>query len=738
MVPFLLNRARAGSGRAPLVLVVALLIVAPLRGQKPAAAPRGKPAEILQTLKARLKASRGAAEAVRLDLLDLRRDFPGTPQAVEAASLVRDLPSPLDRLDAGAIPPLERYDWQPKGLVAVLGEHRGRHGNVVTAVAYSPDGKMVASAGYNSLVRLWDPATLRLRAVLGHDSIATGLAFTRDSRVLAASSYAGTVRLWDVSGDQPKLLHVVRASSGVLYAVALSPDGKRVACAGQDLMVRIWDVSGKEPKEWKVLSGHTKLVMALALSRSGRTLASGGYDGKVRLWSLTATEATERAVLEANTKEVAAVAFDPEGRTLAAGGHDGTVRLWNLTGNRETLRAVLTPKAGVVYGLAFSPSGKRLAFGAADNHVHIWDAAGASSRERFVLKGHDAYVSSVSFSKDGLTLVSGSGDWTVRSWSLGTRPRARWLPRGHLSHVYSVAFSPDGKLLASGSNDKTVRLWGLAGPDFKQRPTLKGEAVPIYSVAISPDGNLVAGGGASTTVRVWHTASGRETKRLTEFPGQVSNLAFTADGAQVLGVCLKNLCLWDARTGRRVRLMEGPTTNINAAALSPDGRRALACAGNYLYQDGRLVTKNNLPVYTDCTLRLYDVTTGQQLHCFTQFDTPVYHATFTADGKQAVSGGLAANVRRWTLTPPAEAAPLKGSSGAVYFVACSPDGKAVATIGPDGKIIVWDAASGKRTHEWAIPEEVRTLAYAPDSRHLALGLGTGPVYVLRLAEAPKR
>jgi WD40 repeat protein len=708
-------------------------------GKTPDSLPQGNAKDLLKRLRQRFKETRPDRERLRLDLLALCRTFPGSKESVEAFALLRELPSPLDKLDGRAIPALERYDWQPKGLVAVLGEHRGRQGYPVSSVAWSPNGKWIASGG-TSLVRLWDPSTLRLKGVLGHDSTVTALAFSRDSQKLMGASAAGTVRVWDFSGEKPNLLHVIKASTAALYGLAIAPNGNKVACAGGDTMVRLWDVSGKTPAEMKVLGGHTKLVYSLAFSKSGRTLASGDYAGKVRLWKMTGDDLKPGPQWEANTKEITSVAFDADGQYLAVGGYDGSARVWQIAGSKHSLAAVLAPKAGVIYRVEFAPGGKRLAMAAGDYNIHVWSLAGSRSRELYVLKGHEGYVSSLGYTRDGKSLVSGSGDYTVRTWNLTLRrPKARYVPRGHLSHVYSVKFAPYGKMLASAAEDKTVRLWNVSGLEFKQRHLLKGNGYSFYSVAFAADGKTIAGGGQSNIVWIWHTVSGREIKRLTDFPSGVGSLAYTPDGGKLLCTSLKSLCLWDARNGKKLRVMDGHTTNISSAALSPDGKRALTCAGYYLYKDGKIVTKNNLPVYTDCTLRLWDVASGSQLKSFTDFEKPVYHAAFAPDGSQALSGDADCSVRVWDMGNSAE---LKGQGikrpyGAVFWVAYSPDGTLVGTVGIDGKLIVWERATWKKLYEWTPSEIVRHLVFAPDGRHIALGLGTGPVYVIRIP-APKK
>ncbi len=711
---------------------LAVLLAAPPPGQ-------GDGAEAaLQALRQRLDDPKADREKLRLDLLAFYRNHPGTPEAVQAGELLSRLPSPLDALDPAAIPALDRFDWQPKGLVAVLGEHRGRHGYPITCVAVTPDGKTVFSGG-STVLRVWDGATLRQRAILGQSGAITSASLTRDGKTLAAAASDASVWLWDLRGEKPVNTATVKAGTAVLYAVALSPAGKLLAAGGADTLVRLFDLGGPKPQEKATLSGHSGTIQGAAFSPDGKTLATASADGTVRVWDLTADPPRPRFVLEGHAKEVMAVAFAPHDRplTLASGGADGTVRLWDVGGMRPVERAVIKAHAGYVEALAFTASGRTLASGGSDRLAKLWDVTVKVPKEKASLEGHIGPVTGLAFTADGLTLATGGSDETVRLWNLGGgKPRQRFEPKGHLSHPYGVALAPDGRSLATGGNDRTVRLWSVRGREMKERPPLKGDDVPIYTAAISPDGKVLAAAGGSLHARFWDVATGRALHATQDGPSAISQVVFSPDGRQLLGSSLKTVCLWDAGTGREVRRFEGHRTPIGPVAFSPDGRRAISGSGNYLYKDGQIVYKDGLPLYEDCTLRGWDVEGGQELFTLKDFTRPVNALAYTPDGTTFLSGDSASQVRLWDAagTAPREKGVWKGQSGYVGQIAVSPDGKSAATTVLDGKVIVWDVATGKRRFEWLVPEYIGGLAFASDGRHLAVGLGTGPVYVIRLAK----
>jgi WD40 repeat protein len=725
-------------------LVAAGLVLAALAVSRPAFSAGDGPDE--KTAEAALKRLRDrpagpSADRARLrqELLAFRLSYPGTRAAVGAAGLLSGLPSPLDRLDAKTIPALERFDWQPKELVGVLGEPRGRHGGAVTSVAFSPDSSLVASAG-TEYVRLWNTSNMRLFALLGYSTAISTVAFSKDGKFLAAGTSYGGVAVWDLAkGQQPRQRFTLAAATSPIYGIAFHPGSKILGAACFDHVVRLWDVSGKEMKDLGQVTGHKQPVLALAFSPDGKLLATGSQDGTARLFDMTSTDYKERSRLEGHTGHVQSVAFTPRGSTLATGCADGSIRLWATpAGPRPRPRIVFQGPKGAVSSLSFSSSGQTLAATCGDGTVRLWGLTGGKVRERHKLDGHAGVCSAVAYSPDMKLLASAGSDWMIRTWDL-TKPKVpeRFVPWSHLSYVYSVAFSPDGGTLASGSYDRVVRFWDLNRPEPRTRNYLKGDSVPVYCVAYSPDGKLVAAGGQHTTVRQWDAATGKTRPSLTNHPSHVNQIVYSPDGKKVATASGKLARVFDSSRGSALFTVSHETL-VHCVNFSPDGRRLASGSGYYLYdKDGKIVVKDGKIIYTDCVLRFTDAESGTLVTAPRDAETPWYSVTWSADGREVLTGNYEPVLKRWRMGPKGLEAlpPWKAGSGYCHRALPTPDGKLLVTTGLDSRLSVWEMSSGKRLRDWVFHEQMAGLAVSNDSRHLAVGLRTGVIYVLRLAPA---
>ena len=493
----------------------------------------------------------------------------------------------------------------------------------ILSVAFSPDGKLLATAGEAGELHFWKVADMKpLLTLRGHLRWILSIVFSPDGETLASSSDDRTIKLWDVSTGQ--VLRTLQAHSSWVWSITFSPDGETLASASDDRTIKLWDV--RTGQILRTLEGHASLVRSVSFSPDGRTLASGSNDCTIKLWDVSTGQLFK--TLEGHTLWVQSIAFSPSNVTgetskmlLASGSDDCTIKLWDVS-TGQVLRT-LQGHTYLVQSIAFSPDGRTLASSSHDQTVKLWDVS--TGRCVRTLQGHASQVWAVAFSPDGRTLASGSDDRTIKLWDVHTGQALRTL-WGYTNRVRSVAYCPGSKILASGSGDYTVRLWDVS--DGNCLKICRGHTNWVLSVAYSPGGKILASASCDRTVRLWDVSSGKCLKTLQGSPNWVLSVAFSPNNQILASSSERTVRLWHVGSGKCLKTFHVSTNWVWSVAFDPEGKTLATGSG-------------------DRTVRLWDVSTGQCLKTLQGHTNGIWSVVFSPDGQILASGGQDEMIKLW-------------------------------------------------------------------------------------------
>lgn len=633
-----------------------------------------------------------------------------------------------------------RYLWEKcrSDELATLGQHDG----IVQSVAVSPDGRWVASGGWDALLKIWalGSGAAEGRWVtnlhLGGGPVSS-VAFSPDGRWLAACTWTNGFAVLRVPGWQLEIAVPPTKTGGGGVSLALLP--------------------------------HTETGeggVSLAFSADSRLLAVGG-----EVWSLdTRTRLCTFPCKRAIWGEPA-VAWFPNSHTLAgfsnglpvvsffalhATNHDATV---SVTPLHDELGRWPTPAT-----LVFSPDGNYLAVGCWDNTIRIH--AAKDWRQVKVLTNHTAWVSSLAFSKDGQWLASASADHGVKVWRTRDWQETATL-RGHLGEVWTLAFTPDSQRLVSGSKDHTVRLWSLAGRSKSV------EEVSVLSVSGQGTGYVGLSGacpfsiGPANVLTIWDGQTLRVRKRLSNYPvTNVLDCLPSPDGRFLLmrteegGLWLTDLVseavsppvalqtnasqLRQATFSDQAKwlaIADANSLRVWNLKMQPPGQGAALAIGNCarlrFSSDERLLAAAMGPIATELKVLVWEVASGKELARFQPHRDDVSGLEFSPDGTVLATVSYDNTCKVFDLHQRKQIKTLPGQLLAFHSVSFSPDGQRLAAGMGDGGIIIWDVETGREVlilkRQQNVVNQIIALRFHPGGDSL---LSVGLQGTLNLWHAP--
>ncbi len=585
------------------------------------------------------------------------------------------------------------WDANALALVRTLGTPGG---NVVNSLAFSPDGLRIVVGDLGaaqrsrwdgrSAIRIWDTQSDDVQEIANDENPLLSIAWSADGRWIASGGIGGTAKLWDANAGFAS--HVVNHIAFTnVHTICFSPDSANVLAAF-DSWLGIWDIDSNR-EIFPVRQAQTQVVGQAAFSPDGESVVWGTSSlfrhEKMELWNAKTGELRQR--FSGHRGTTSSATFSPDGNRIVSAGTDNTLRLWDAK-NGELL-GIFRGHDGDVKIAAFrSPAGKRI-FSAGDDGIRVWDST--PQPDVVTLDGHESEVAAIAFSPDGKRLVSASNDTTVRLWdTVSARQIKSWR---HDGVVLDVDFSADGEHLASVSyknkseNERGIKratLWRLnldwpkeAAPEsngFFDSISIPQQPTHIESVAFGDSGAKLATH-QFRTIQIWDVSSRKPiaTCRI-DYHTEITNVAFSSDGAYlaVCGLIQPGVALVDAKTNPPTMLrtlIDRPDVLPTCVVFDAPGRRIAA---------GTL----------DGTVYVVDVNAGDYVALIGHVG-PVTAVAFNPQGDRLFTGGQDQTVKVWNARTGEELLTLRGHKSRVTAVAVSPDGKTVATAGDDNTIRLW-------------------------------------------------
>lgn len=463
-------------------------------------------------------------------------------------------------------------------------------------LAFSPNSRTLAcNEDDNGVIRLWDLASRSVIGRLkGHQSVVTALAFSPDGQTLASGSDDRTAKLWNLAERRERFTFT--NASGGFTSLAFSPDGRNLAITGEGgagRIIRLVDVAtGKTNAE---LRGHLHAVSDLAFTTNGQSLLSASADDTLRVWDVTppakekfAHEFARNSISEAWTSYGPALCLSPDGRHLLTVYTNQTFSIWDtqrlVEGERHPLPFTNTTIAAVAAG------GRLAAFASRRGEVVLWDVA-TSQRQFFAQLGTNN-IRRLVFSFDGRQLaaadefkkpteMSGSNDdprRTVRVWDVGDRRETHVLsPEGQF--LWPMVFSADGKRLIAGTWRGEVKLWHLDGPG--EPVTFPRASGSVDGLALLPDGRTLISAGAG--IHFWNVRTRHETDTINPRSSGFTSVALSPDGRRLAaGAGDGRITIWDLASHQEVATLEGHPESVMQLAFTPEGDHLVSASKDQL------------------------------------------------------------------------------------------------------------------------------------------------------------
>jgi WD40 repeat protein/tetratricopeptide (TPR) repeat protein len=538
----------------------------------------------------------------------------------------------------------------------------------VESIAYRPDGKQIATAGYDGTIKIWNAQTGKATATWrGHRREVRQVRFRPDGRQLGSASYDGTIRLWSVeTGAQERILTGHQSS---VIDLAYSPDGQRLVSISWDATARIWDLEPKDAKPLTIRAADGALT-AVAFSPDGRRIASGGLDSLIKIWD--AQDGRHLHTLHGHEFTIQHLAFSPDGNTLVSCSSDGTVRTWNVARGRP--RWTYRGHQGHVLNVAYHPEGDRLVSSGIDGRVRVWNAL-ADPAARRIDGGSTIQGTQIRFSPDGRWLLTAGIQPIVALRDVETGEIVRTLRNlvGYSTGnpVPIDAFSQDGSQVAVGVPGQPLTIHDTATGRILRTIKTEGPS-PVLCWDWDAPTRTLALGGMDGSIRLFDTESNKQKSSVPGLGGPVQVLAFSPRGQFLAGTSANEqvIHVWDPSAQKSSQLLGSCAAGFVETCFSPDESRLAATT-------------------PEGTVLIWDLAEGRLLNTLRGHQGRVRDLGFSPDGRRLATSGTDRTVRLWDVASGQEALTLRGLSHLGSGVSFSPDGRLLGASDSSQLALIW-------------------------------------------------
>ncbi len=565
------------------------------------------------------------------------------------------------------------------------------------SVAFSSDGRYLATAGGDMTARVWDVSNGQEQERMEHEDSVNSVCFSPDGRYLATASDDRTARVWEWRESTEKPVARMEHEDSV-NSVCFSPDGGYVATASDDKTARVWEweVSTEKPVASMEHEGN---VRSVCFSPDGSYVATASEDKSARVWEVSSGREVAHMERGGNVRSVC---FSPDGSYVATASDDKTARVWEWAVSTDEKPVELEHK-GNVRSVCFSPDGSYVATASEDGTARVWEWE-VSTEEPVASMEHDGRINSICFSpairyfnRDAIYVLATSGGNTIRVWTFVDQYFR------HKQPLRSVVFSTDGKYLATmGENTAWVREVSTGEPVANMEP---GDI--LRSICFSPDGRRLATASEDSTARVWEASTGKPVGNPMKHGGKVYSVCFSPDGNHLATASEDGTArVWEASIGEPVGNPMKHEDIVNFVCFSPDGR--------YVATASR-----------DKTARVWEWKEPTKEPAELKHGDNVCSVCFSPDGSYVATASEDGTAQVWEVSTGEPAGNPMKHGGIVNSICFSPDCTYVATASEDSTALVWEWNGEGSTKNQKKPAElkhegnVRSVCFSPDGRYVA-------------------